>query len=85
MSGTINSSNRRQQDLLGDYKVSVPPYLFDTTFVNVGTMKNTGLEIDITWDAVKTKDFDYSVSVVGSTMGNEFVDFSNSEYVGQDF
>lgn len=83
--GSINYFNRRQQDLLGDYKVSVPPYLFDTTFVNVGTMKNTGLEIDITWDAVKTKDFDYSVSVVGSTMGNEFVDFSNSEYVGQDF
>ena len=85
VSGSINYFNRRQQDLLGNYKVSVPPYLFDETFVNVGTMKNTGLEFDIQWNAVKTKDFDYSVSVVGSTMSNEFVDFSNSDYVGQDF
>lgn len=83
--GSLNYFNRRQQDLLGSYKVSVPPYLFDETFVNVGTMKNTGFEFDINWNAVHTKDFDYTVSVVGATMNNEFVDFSNSQYVGQDF
>lgn len=83
--GSLNYFNRRQQDLLGSYKVSVPPYLFDETFVNVGTMKNTGFEFDINWNAVHTKDFDYTVSVVGSTMNNEFVDFSNSQYVGQDY
>lgn len=83
--GSLNYFNRRQQDLLGDYKVSVPPYLYDNTFVNVGTMKNSGFEFDISWNAVKTRDFDYSVTVVGSTMSNEFVKFSNSEYVGQDY
>ena len=77
--------NSRQQDLLGNYKVSVPPFLHDETFVNVGTMSNTGFEFDITWNAVKTKDFDYTVSVVGSTMDNKFIDFSNSKYVGQDY
>lgn len=40
--GSLNYFSRRQQDLLGNYKVSVPPFLFDETFVNVGTMKNTG-------------------------------------------
>lgn len=83
--GSLNYYNRRQQDLLGNYKVSVPPYLFDETFVNVGTMKNSGFELDITWNAVKTRDFDYSLSVVGATMENKFVDFSNSQFVGQDF
>lgn len=83
--GSLNYYNRRQQDLLGDYKVSVPPYLFDNTFVNVGTMKNSGFEFDITWDAVKTRDFDYSLTVVGATMDNKFVNFSNSKYVGQDY
>lgn len=83
--GSLNYYSRRQQDLLGDYKVSVPPYLFDVTFVNVGTMRNSGFEFDITWDVVKSRDFDYSVSVVGATMSNEFVDFSNSKYVGQDY
>jgi len=83
--GSLNYFSRRQQDLLGNYKVSVPPYLFDETFVNVGTMKNTGFEFDLNFKAVNTKNFSYDFSLVGATMRNEFVDFSNSQYVGQDF
>lgn len=83
--GSFNYYNRKQQDLLGDYNVSVPPYLFTTTFVNVGTMRNSGFEFDITWNAIKTKDFSYTLNVVGSTMNNEFVSFSNSNFVGQDY
>ena len=83
--GSVNYFNRKQQDLLGNYKVSVPPYLFDETFVNVGTMKNTGIEIDVNFKAVNTKDFSYDLNFVGTTMKNEFVDFSNSKYVGQDY
>lgn len=83
--GSLNYFNRRTQDLLGNYKVSVPPYLHDETFVNVGTMKNQGFEFDLGFNAVQTKDFDYNFSVVGTTMSNKFVDFSNSEYVGQDY
>lgn len=83
--GSLNYFNRRQQDLLGNYKVSVPPYLFDETFVNVGTMKNTGFEFDLSFNAVNTKDFSYNFNVIGTVMSNKFVDFSNSEYVGQDF
>ncbi|MDE5941166.1 MAG: TonB-dependent receptor [Muribaculaceae bacterium] len=83
--GSLNYFSRRQQDLLGNYKVSVPPYLFDETFVNVGTMKNTGFEFDISFNAVDTRDFTYTMSFVGTVMSNKFVDFSNSEYVGQDY
>lgn len=83
--GSLNYFSRRQQDLLGNYKVSVPPYLFDETYVNVGTMKNTGFEFDLNFNAVNTKDFSYSLNVVGTVMSNKFVDFSNSKYVGQDF
>lgn len=83
--GSLNYFCRRQQDLLGNYKVSVPPYLFDETFVNVGTMKNTGFEFDLNFKAVSTKDFSYDFNFVGSTMSNKFVDFSNSQYVGQDY
>lgn len=85
VNGSFNYFNRKQQDLLGNYKVSVPPYLFDETFVNVGTMKNTGFEFDINVKAVTTKDFSYDFNVVGATMSNKFVDFSNSQYVGQDY
>ena len=83
--GSFNYYSRKQQDLLGDYNVSVPPYLFTSTFVNVGTMRNSGFEFDLTWNAVKTKDFTYTINVIGATMSNKFVDFSNDKFVGQDY
>lgn len=84
-SGSLNYFSRRQQDLLGNYKVPVPPNLHDETFVNVGTMKNNGFEFDLNFNAVDTKDFGYNFNVIGTAMSNKFVDFSNSEFVGQDY
>lgn len=85
LAGSLNWFNRTQKDLLGDYNVPIPPYLFSTTFVNVGTMKNSGFEFDLHAEAVKTKDFGYTIDLAGSTMDNRFVSFSNSEYVGQKY
>lgn len=84
-SGSFNYFQRRTEDLLGDYNVSVPPYMWPTAFVNVGTMENSGFEFDLNVDAVRTRDFTYSFNIVGSTMKNKFVDFSNTKYIGQDF
>lgn len=84
-SGSVNYFNRTQQDLLGGYNVSIPPYLFSTTFANVGTMKNSGIEIELRGNVIDRKDLTYNVTLVGSTMDNRFVSFSNSEYKGQKF
>lgn len=83
--GSFNYFHRRQQDLLGNYRVPMPPYLFTHTYVNVGTMKNQGFEFDITFNAVQTRDFTYSMNFIGTTQSNKFVDFSNSEFVGNDY
>lgn len=85
LTGSLNYFDRTQKDLLGDYNVPIPPYLFSTTFVNVGTMKNRGFEFDLHAEAVKTRDFGYSIDFTGATMDNRFVSFSNSEYVGQKY
>ncbi len=85
LSGSLNYYNRSQQDLLGDYNVPVPPYMHPTTFVNVGTMKNTGIEIDLTYNPIRTKDWDLGFNFTGATCDNKFVSFSNNEYVGQDY
>ena len=83
--GSFNYFHRRQQDLLGNYRVPMPPYLFTHTYVNVGTMENQGFEFDITFNAVQTRDFTYTMNFIGSTQSNKFVDFSNSEFVGNDY
>lgn len=85
LTGSVNYYNRKQQDLLGDYTVPIPPYLYNSTFVNVGTMKNTGLEIDLNIQAVKTKDFTYNIGFVGATNNNKFVKFSNELYKGNPY
>ena len=85
VSGTVNYYHRKQQDLLGNYTVPVPPYLFSTTFVNVGTMRNTGIEIELNIEAVRTKNFSYSIGFVGSTNNNKFVRFSNDTYNGNPY
>ena len=85
LTGSINYYNRTQKDLLGDYEVPVPPYLFDKMFVNVGTMKNTGIEIELSADIIKTKDFTYTAGFVGATNNNKFIDFSNDIFQGQDY
>lgn len=84
-SGSFNYFHRRTEDLLGDYNVSVPPYMWPTAFVNVGTMENSGFEFDLNVNAVQSRDFTYNFNIVGSTMKNKFVDFSNTKYIGQDF
>lgn len=84
-SGSLNYFRRRTEDLLGDYNVSVPPYMWPTAFVNVGTMENSGFEFDLSVNVVQSRDFTYSFNVVGSTMKNKFIDFSNTKYIGQDF
>ncbi|MDE5653619.1 MAG: TonB-dependent receptor, partial [Muribaculaceae bacterium] len=85
ISGSLNYFHRTQKDLLGSYNVSVPPFLHDNTYVNVGTMRNTGFEFELNFSPVRTKDFSYEFNVMGAVMSNKFVDFSNSQYIGQDF
>lgn len=85
LEGSVNYYNRTQSDLLGSYSVPVPPNVIANSYVNVGTMKNTGVEFDIRWNAVRTKDFDYTVGLIGATSDNKFISFSNQMYEGQSF
>ena len=50
-----------------------------------GTLRNTGFELDVTVNAVRTKDFTYSFTLVGATNNNKFVSFSNDIYKGQKY
>ena len=85
VTGSFNYFHRKQSDLLGDYSVPVPPNLFSTIYTNVGTLRNTGFELDVTVNAVRTKDFTYSFTLVGATNNNKFVSFSNDIYKGQKY
>lgn len=85
LTGSLNYYVRTNKDLLGSYNVPVPPNVQPTTFANVGTMKNSGFEIQLNGNVISRRNFGYSVSFAGATNNNKFVSFSNDTYQGQKF
>lgn len=85
ITGSLNYYIRRQEDLLGNYNVPTPPNLYTTIYANVGTLRNTGFEFDITATPITKKHFTWNVTVVGATNNNKFISFSNDVYKGQSY
>jgi TonB-linked SusC/RagA family outer membrane protein len=48
--GSVEWFERQSQDLLYNYTAPQPPYVFSTILVNVGTTKNTGIEVSLEGD-----------------------------------
>jgi TonB-linked SusC/RagA family outer membrane protein len=84
-SGSLNYYIRTNKDLLGYYNVPNPPNVQGQTYANVGTMKNSGLEIQLTAVAVNSRHFNYTITFAGATNNNKFVSFSNDLFKGQKY
>ena len=85
LTGSLNYYTRKNKDLLGNYNVPVPPNVQGSTYVNVGTMKNSGFEIQVEAEPYRSDKFSYTVTLAGATNDNKFVSFSNDLYRGQNF
>jgi TonB-linked SusC/RagA family outer membrane protein len=82
LSGSINYYIRTNKDLLGYYDVPLPPNPQTQTYANVGTLKNSGIEVQLYSAAVKTTNFSYNITFTGAYNNNKFVSFSNDLYQG---
>ncbi|RZK75823.1 MAG: SusC/RagA family TonB-linked outer membrane protein, partial [Pedobacter sp.] len=85
ISGSLDYYIRTNKDLLGSYNVPVPPNTQSTTFTNVGTMKNYGIEASLSAQVVKGSDFNYEVNLAFAYNRNKFISFSNEVYKGGTF
>jgi TonB-linked SusC/RagA family outer membrane protein len=85
ISGSLDYYIRTNKDLLADYSVPVPPNPQGTTFANVGTMKNYGIEFALSGEVIKQDDFGYNVNLAFSYNRNKFISFSNELYNGGTF
>lgn len=85
ISGSIDYYIRTNKDLLGNYNVPVPPNTQSTTFTNVGTMKNYGLELALSAQVVKGGDLSYDLNFAFAYNRNKFISFSNDLYKGGTF
>jgi hypothetical protein len=85
ISGSLNYYVRTNKDLLGNYNVPLPPNPQSQTFTNVGTMKNSGLEVQLSAAVIQHKAFSYNVSFTTAYNNNKFISFSNKIYQGAPF
>ena len=80
LSFTLDYYFRRTKDLLYTYSVPVPPNLYSSTFANVGTIDNSGIELTIASTPVTTRNFRWDLGATVSHNRNELVRFSNDQY-----
>ncbi len=78
LSTTIDIYKRTTRDMLYNYSVPVPPYLFNSILANVGVMENKGVEVLVNYNAIQKKDFSWETSVNFSTNSNKLVSLSNN-------
>jgi len=82
VSGSFNYYTRKNKNLLYSVSVPIPPNPQGNTEVNVGTMVNSGIEININAGIVQTKNFSYNINFNGNTNNNKLTSFSNQLYNG---
>jgi TonB-linked SusC/RagA family outer membrane protein len=80
LSGTIDVFKRTTKDLLDTYTSPQPPFIQSSIYTNVGTISSKGIEIGLSYDAIKRKDFSWSTDVTASTLRNKLDSYSNDEY-----
>ncbi|MBO4467434.1 MAG: TonB-dependent receptor, partial [Bacteroidales bacterium] len=83
--GTLDYYYRLTTNLLYNYKVPVPPYDYDQYFTNVGSISNSGVELTLYGDPIKTKDFNWNTSMVLAMNRNKLISFTNEEFQGQEY
>lgn len=78
--GSIEYFDRRSQDLLYTYTAPQPPYVYPDILVNVGTTKNTGIELTLTADAVVNKPVTWTTGINYSYGTTKLTKLSNAIY-----
>jgi TonB-dependent starch-binding outer membrane protein SusC len=85
LSGSLDYYQRDTKDLLFDYSVPVPPYLFGSIRANVGVMRNSGMEAELTYDVIRRANMRWSTSANWSTNSNKLVRLSDDAFQTSDW
>ncbi len=85
LAGTIDVYQRDTRDMLYNYTVPAPPYLYSSILANVGHMQNKGIEASLTYDVIRSADLRWSANLNGSTNSNKLVSLSNDVFQTADY
>lgn len=80
ITGAVDYYQRKTSDLLYEYTVPTPPYIYNTMLTNVGQITNKGIELSINFIPIQTKKFKWSSGVTASRNKNILDSFTNEEF-----
>lgn len=80
ISGSIDYYIKNTSDLIYNYPVSTTQYFVNTLTANVGEVKNTGIEVNLTATPVSTKGFTWTTSVNFAHNKNEVTSLANAQF-----
>ena len=80
INGTIEFYNKKTKDLIWDYPVSTNIYPVGWISANVGEITNTGIELTVNIDAIRTKDFNWMTTINLSHNKNTVDKLSNDKF-----
>ncbi len=78
--GSVEYFDRRSEDLLYNYTAPQPPFIYNTILVNVGTTKNTGLEVSLEYDVLSKSALKWTTGVNWSTGDTKLTKLSSDAY-----
>lgn len=85
LTGTIDYYNRTTDDLLWNYQVPLPPYLYSNMTANGGSIRNRGVEISLTATPIQKGDIQWQTSINYSTNQSELMSLSSDQYASNDY
>ncbi|MEH6407708.1 MAG: SusC/RagA family TonB-linked outer membrane protein [Leeuwenhoekiella sp.] len=77
LTGALDYYTRTTKDLLLNYDVPQPPFVQGSIYTNVGTVKNNGIELALTYRVLNQGDFTWTVDATGSYQKNKLQTLSN--------
>jgi len=80
LNGTVEWYSKQTKDMLYNYSVPTPTYVYGTIAANVGDMSNKGIELALNFDAIRTKNFRWTTSLNLAHNKNEITKLSNELY-----
>lgn len=80
LNGTIEWYNKKTSDMLYNYEVPTPPFVYNKMQANVGDMTNKGIEIMLNMDILRKKDFSWNMSLNLAHNKNEITKLSSDIY-----
>ena len=76
LSGAIDVYDRETKDLLYEYNAQQPAFVRDLIYTNVGSIRNHGVELQLSAVAMQRDDFRWNIDFAGNTNANKLTKLS---------